>query len=77
MTSYIAMALVGGLFLGWLTGRRFQKANRAWTEYRTTKNSLATLRAVAWALTRPAAGFVVLAVVVAGYALYLAATQSS
>ncbi|MGH3657277.1 MAG: hypothetical protein ACRDUA_11505 [Micromonosporaceae bacterium] len=76
MSSFIAMAVVGGLVLGWLTGRRFQRAHRAWFEYRTTKNSLATLRTVAWALTRPAAGFVVLVIVVAGYALYMT-TQSN
>jgi hypothetical protein len=69
------MTLLGGLVLGWLTGRRFQRAHRAWIEYRTTKNSLTTLRTVAWGMTRPAAGFAVAAVVVATYALYLIAQR--
>ncbi|MQA25782.1 MAG: hypothetical protein GEU94_09945 [Micromonosporaceae bacterium] len=77
MTTFIAMALIGGLLFGWLTGRRVQKASRAWTEYRATKHSLATLRTVAWALTRPAAAFVVLAIIIAVYALYLTASQPS
>lgn len=75
MTSFITMTLIGGLVLGWLTGRRFQRAQRAWLEYRTTKNSLNTLRTNAWGMTRPAAGFLVAAVVVGGYALYLIAQR--
>ncbi|MGH3647220.1 MAG: hypothetical protein ACRDTM_08590 [Micromonosporaceae bacterium] len=73
MTSFIAMTLLGGLVLGWLTGRRFQKASRAWNDYRVTKASVPTFRAVAWAVTRPAVLFVLVAVAVAGYALYIAA----
>ena len=76
-SSYVAMALLAGLVLGWVTGRRYQRAHRAWFEYRTTKKTLTTLRSVAWGLTRPAAGFVVFALVVAGYALYLAASGGS
>ncbi|MGH3734509.1 MAG: hypothetical protein ACRDT6_02630 [Micromonosporaceae bacterium] len=73
MTSFIAMALLGGLVLGWLTGRRYQKASRAWTDYRTTKASVPGFRAVAWALTRPTVLFVLVAFAVAAYALYMAA----
>ncbi|HEX2416731.1 MAG TPA: hypothetical protein VHJ83_01220 [Micromonosporaceae bacterium] len=73
MTSLITMTLIGGLVLGWLTGRRFQRAHRAWLEYRTTKNSLPNLRTNAWGMTRPAAGFTVAAIVVTSFALYLIA----
>ncbi|MGH3712163.1 MAG: hypothetical protein ACRDT4_01665 [Micromonosporaceae bacterium] len=73
MTSFIAMAVLGGLALGWLTGRRFQRAHRAWNDYRVTKASVPTFRAVAWAMTRPAVLFVLIALAVAGYALYIAA----
>jgi hypothetical protein len=74
LTTFVAMALLGGLFLGWLTGRRYQRASRAWGDYRGRKAEVPILRTIAWAATRPAALFVVLAVVVAGYALYMAAT---
>jgi hypothetical protein len=70
----VALALIGGMFLGWLTGRSYQRATRAWGDYRGRRAELAILRTLAWAATRPAALFVLFAIMVAGYALYLAAT---
>ncbi len=75
MTQFLSIPLLVGLAVGVLAGSGYAKASRAWSDYRARKAELPVLRALAWLLTRRAAGFVALAVVVTGYALYLTATS--
>jgi hypothetical protein len=75
VAQYLSIPLLIGLALGVLVGSAYAKASRAWSDYRTRKAELPVLRALAWLLTRKAAGFVLLAAVVAGYAVYLTATS--
>jgi hypothetical protein len=67
--------LMTGLSLGWVAGRRFQKAARGWGDYRARKAELPGLRNLAL-LTRDAVLFVVLTVLAAALALYVLATES-
>lgn len=69
--------LLTGLVLGWVAGRRHQKAARGWGDYRARKAELPGLRNLALMLTRNAVVFVALAVFVAVLALYALAGESA
>ena len=71
MSTLAILALV----LGWVAGQRYERAARAWRDYRTRKAELPILRAAARLLTAKAAGAVALAVAVTGFALYIVVSE--
>lgn len=61
-----------GIVAGFLAGRAYQIAVRAWKDYRVTKAQVPVLLRAAIIATRGAAGAIVVVGVVAGIALYAA-----
>jgi hypothetical protein len=73
--SFLAVGLLAGLLVGFGAGRRYQRAARGITDYRTTKRQVPILRRAAVALIRHALGYVTLAALLAGAAIYTLATR--
>ncbi|MGH3662833.1 MAG: hypothetical protein ACRDT8_19415 [Micromonosporaceae bacterium] len=67
-----ALTLAAGIGLGAAAGWHAQQAVRAWADYRAAKQQVPVLLRAARTLTRNAAGVVLLAAALAGFALYLA-----
>ncbi len=68
--STIALLMLG---LGWIAGRRYERAARGWSDYRAAKAQVPVLLTAARTLTRQAAFAVLLAAAVALIAVSLAA----
>ncbi|MGH3740217.1 MAG: hypothetical protein ACRDT1_02655 [Micromonosporaceae bacterium] len=71
--STVTLLAVG---LGWVAGRRFERAARGWRDYRKLKADLPVLRALARALSLRAAGAVALAIAVTGLALHTLTSEA-
>lgn len=71
MVVYLSTGLGIGIVLGFLAGRAFQAAYRAWKDYWAHKAMTPTLKAAAWLLTGKASGVIVLAAGLALFALYV------
>ncbi|MGH3660562.1 MAG: hypothetical protein ACRDT8_22840 [Micromonosporaceae bacterium] len=71
-TTSHALILAVGVGVGAAAGWQAQCAVRAWTDYRAAKAQVPVLLAAARALTRNAAGVVLLAAAFAAFALYVA-----
>lgn len=77
MSPVVVVAFVAlvPLVLGWVAGRRFERTVRGWSDYRRLKAELPVLFGAARALTGRAAGVVLVAAVIAAFALYVLATE--
>ncbi len=73
LTALAGLTLTA-LALGFVTGRVWERAARAWADYTTRKAELPILRAAARLLTGKAAGWVLISAAIAGWALYTLAT---
>ena len=73
MVVYLSTGLGIGIVLGFLAGRAFQAAYRAWKDYQAHKAMTPVMRAAAWLLTGKASGVVALAAGLVLYALYVVA----
>ncbi len=75
MNTTCAVTLLTGLALGFTAGRRYQQAARGWADYRAAKAQVPVLLAAARSLTRNAALTVLLAALLAAFALHLVGNQ--
>lgn len=75
MLSAVAVVAVSTLVAGFVTGRRYERAARGWSDYRARKAEVPILRAAARLLSVKAAGAVLLAAGVAVFSLYVMATE--
>ncbi|MGH3713096.1 MAG: hypothetical protein ACRDT4_06480 [Micromonosporaceae bacterium] len=73
MVVYLSTGLGIGIVLGFLAGRAFQAAHRAWKDYTVHKAMTPALRAAAWLLTGKASGVVALAAGLILFAVYIVA----
>ncbi|MGH3661261.1 MAG: hypothetical protein ACRDT8_08815 [Micromonosporaceae bacterium] len=74
LTSLATLTLIA-LALGFLTGRVYERAVRAWVDLRTAKAQVPILRAAARLLSANAVGWVVVSAVVAAWSLHTLATK--
>jgi hypothetical protein len=74
--SLLGAGLLSGLVVGFGAGRRYQRAARGVSDYRSTKRQVPALRRAAYSLIRHAIGYVALAAVLAIAALYALATRT-
>ncbi len=63
------------LAMGWVAGRRWERAARGWTDLRVAKAQVPVLRAAARLLSARAAGAAALALAVAALSLYTLAAE--
>ncbi|MGH3713436.1 MAG: hypothetical protein ACRDT4_08275 [Micromonosporaceae bacterium] len=70
-TTAIGLVALVPLAIGWIAGRRFERAARGWSDYSAHKGQTPVLLAAARSLTSSAVWVVVFAAVIVGFGLYV------
>jgi hypothetical protein len=74
MTSVMAVLVAIGTLIGFLSGRGYQAAVRAWADYRKTKAAVPDLLKAFWAAVRAAIVVAMVAVVWMAGSVWVAAS---
>ena len=75
MLISLAAWTLATLAVGWIAGRKWERAARGWTDLRVAKAQVPVLRAAARLLSAKAAAAVLLAAAVAAFSLYTLAIE--